>query len=43
MIKRKSVTEPITYQGRKIEVKHCGPDLLCYVDDLVKAENEKAA
>ena len=29
---RKLIGSPETYKGRKIEVRFCGPDLLCYVD-----------
>lgn len=29
---RKLVGEPITYKGRRIEARYCGPDLLCHVD-----------
>lgn len=31
---RKLIGEPVTYLGRKIEVRHMGPDLLCYVDGI---------
>lgn len=33
-IERDVVGKPETYQGRTIEARFCGPDLLCYVDGL---------
>lgn len=33
-IQRRTVGSATLYRGGKIEAKHCGPDLLCYVDGV---------
>jgi len=49
MIQRPTIGEPVEYRGKKIEVRHMGPDLLAYVDGeelpnfYVDADSARAA
>ena len=34
MLTRKQIGKALSYKGHKIVVRHLGPDLLCYVDNV---------